>query len=91
MVSEPRGDHEVGGGGGDTHLTGEGAYQQRVLRGGGGGGRGEGGGGRGERGVCYIEYVTIIITVEPPNKGHLGTRASVLYSEVSFIRRLEVC
>ena len=30
-------------------------------------------------------------TVEPPNKGHLGTRASVLYSEVSFIRRLEMC
>ena len=29
-------------------------------------------------------------TVEPPNKGHLGTRASVLYSEVSFIRRLEM-
>ena len=29
---------------------------------------------------------TYIYTVEPPNKGHLGTRASVLYSEVSFIR-----
>ena len=29
-------------------------------------------------------------TVEPPNKGHLGTRASVLYSEVSFIWRLEM-
>ena len=29
-------------------------------------------------------------TVEPPNKGHLGARASVLYSEVSFIRRLEM-
>ena len=25
-------------------------------------------------------------TVEPPNTGHLGSRASVLYSEVSFIR-----
>ena len=24
--------------------------------------------------------------MEPPNKGHLGTRASVLYSEVSYIR-----
>ena len=32
-----------------------------------------------------------IYTVEPPNKGHLGTRASVLYSDVSFIRRLEMC
>ena len=31
-----------------------------------------------------------IYTVEPPNKGHLETRASVLYSEVSFIRRLEM-
>ena len=31
------------------------------------------------------------ITVEPPNKGHLGTRASVLSSEVSFIRRLAMC
>ena len=31
-----------------------------------------------------------VYTVEPPNKGHLGTRASVLYSEVSFIRRLEM-
>ena len=29
-------------------------------------------------------------TVEPPNKGHLGTRATVLYSEVSFIRMLEM-
>ena len=29
-------------------------------------------------------------TVEPPNKGHLGTRASVHYSEVSFIRRVEM-
>ena len=35
--------------------------------------------------ICQRTY-----TVEPPNKGHLGTRASVLYSEVSFIRRLEM-
>ena len=35
-------------------------------------------------------YVLDSYTVEPPNKGHLGTRASVLYSEVSFIRRLEM-
>ena len=28
-------------------------------------------------------------TVEPPNKGHIGTRSSVLYREVSFIRRLK--
>ena len=32
-----------------------------------------------------LQYVHVR-TVEPPNKGHLGTRASVLYSEVSFIR-----
>ena len=28
-------------------------------------------------------------TVEPPNKGHVGTRSFVLYREVSFIRRLK--
>ena len=28
-------------------------------------------------------------TVEPPNKGHDGTRGFVLYREVSFIRRLK--
>ena len=33
---------------------------------------------------------SLCITVEPPNKGHLGTRASVLYSEVSFIWRFEM-
>ena len=27
--------------------------------------------------------------VEPPNKGHIGTRSFVLYREVSFIRRLK--
>ena len=27
------------------------------------------------------------ITVEPLNKGHVGTRSFVLYREVSFIRR----
>ena len=32
-----------------------------------------------------------VYTVEPPNKIHLGTRANVLYSEVSFIQRLEMC
>ena len=37
-----------------------------------------------------FKQVAISATVEPPNKGHLGTRASVLYSEVSFIRRLEM-
>ena len=37
--------------------------------------------------ICDIHKV---YTVEPPNKGHLGTRASVVYSEVSFIRRLEM-
>ena len=28
-------------------------------------------------------------TVEPPNKGHIGTKSFVLYREVSFIRRLK--
>ena len=28
-------------------------------------------------------------TVEPPNKGHIGTRSFVLYREVSFIPRLK--
>ena len=28
-------------------------------------------------------------TVEPPNKGHVGTRGFVLYREVFFIRRLK--
>ena len=28
-------------------------------------------------------------TVEPPNKGHVGTRRFVLYRGVSFIRRLK--
>ena len=28
-------------------------------------------------------------TVEPPKKGHIGTRSFVLYREVSFIRRLK--
>ena len=27
--------------------------------------------------------------MEPPNKGHVGTRSFVLYKEVSFIRRLK--
>ena len=27
-------------------------------------------------------------TVEPPNKGHVGTKSFVLYREVSFIQRL---
>ena len=28
-------------------------------------------------------------TVEPPNKGHIGTKSFVLYREVCFIRRLK--
>ena len=28
-------------------------------------------------------------TVEPPNKGHIGTRSFVLHREMSFIRRLK--
>ena len=31
----------------------------------------------------------LLNTVEPPNKGHIGTRSFVLYREVSFIRRLK--
>ena len=30
-----------------------------------------------------------LYTVEPPNKGHVGTRSFVLYREVSFIQRLK--
>ena len=37
------------------------------------------------------KYSLLLYTVEAPIKGHLGTRASVLYSEVAFIRRLEMC
>ena len=46
----------------------------------------------GMEGVCVCVCVCrgLRTTVEPPNKGHLGTRASVLYSEVSFIRSLEM-
>ena len=33
--------------------------------------------------------VCLMYTVEPPNKGHVGTRSFVLYREVSFIRRLK--
>ena len=40
--------------------------------------------------VLSGELPGLSYTVEPPNKGHLGTRASVLYSVVSFIRRLEM-
>ena len=32
----------------------------------------------------WFEY-----TVEPPNKGHVGTKSFVLYREVSFIWRLK--
>ena len=31
----------------------------------------------------------LAITVEPPNKGHIGTRGFVFYREVSFIWRLK--
>ena len=37
------------------------------------------------RGKCSFSHTT----VEPPNKGHVGTRSFVLYREVSFIRRLK--
>ena len=33
-----------------------------------------------------IKYV---VTVEPPNKGHVGTRSFVLYREVSFFGGLK--
>ena len=34
-------------------------------------------------------HIIIVYTVEPPNKGHIGTKSFVLYKEVSFIRRLK--
>ena len=34
-------------------------------------------------------FMYVVIQVEPPNKGHVGTRSSVLYREVSFIRRFK--
>ena len=40
----------------------------------------------------HLSYTTIhnaYNTVEPPNKGHVGTRNFVLYREVSFIPRLK--
>ena len=53
--------------------------------------------GEGGRGVIHPLFVdvclsleisvTVIYTVEPPNKGHVGTRSFVLYREVSFIKR----
>ena len=33
--------------------------------------------------------MSVSYTVEPPNKGHVGTRSFVLYREVSFIRMLK--
>ena len=35
------------------------------------------------------DYSPLVYTVEPPNKGHVGTRSFVLYRQVSFIRRLQ--
>ena len=43
-------------------------------------------------GLSYYKdkgYIKCINTVEPPNKGHVGTRSFVLYREVSLIRRLK--
>ena len=49
--------------------------------------------GKGEREKSFIKRTLLIDlyvrTVEPPNKGHVGTRSFVLYREVSFIRRLK--
>ena len=39
--------------------------------------------------LCFIQQGVGVATVEPPNKGHVGTRSFVLYREVSFIRRLK--
>ena len=41
--------------------------------------------GRKEESVNFVNSAT----VEPPNKGHVGTRGFFLYREVSFIRRLK--
>ena len=39
--------------------------------------------------VVAFPVMSVSYTVEPPNKGHVGTRNFVLYREVSFIRRLK--
>ena len=38
--------------------------------------------------ACLYRQLCTTCTVEPPNKGHLGTRASVLYSEVRNVLAL---
>ena len=38
-------------------------------------------------GLGQILVIIGVNTVEPPNKGHVGTKGFVLYTEVSFIRR----
>ena len=38
---------------------------------------------------CVISMLHLCCTVEPPNKGPIGTKCFVLYREVSFIRRLK--
>ena len=39
--------------------------------------------------VCWFSHFLVDCTVEPPNKGHVGTGSFVLYREVSYIRRLK--
>ena len=42
--------------------------------------------------VCVVSVQTVLCklhTVEPLNKGHIGTRSFVIYTEVSFICRLK--
>ena len=39
--------------------------------------------------IIYTSYILVYYTVEPPNKGHVGTKSFVLYREVSFNQRLK--
>ena len=42
--------------------------------------------------IYYLQGSSLfkfVYTVEPPNKGHVGTRSFILYREVSYIRRLK--
>ena len=39
--------------------------------------------------LIFLRNFQYSSTVEPPNKGYVGTRSFVVYREVSFIRRLK--
>ena len=46
---------------------------------------------KGKKSYLSLPPLTLLyhFTVEPLNKGHIGTRSFVLYKEVSFIQRLK--